>query len=111
MYAIVETQGVQRRVTKDAEVDIPRLEKAPGEKLTIDSVLMIADEGEVLVGKPYIKGAKVEASVVGHSKAEKVIVFKYKSKKNYRRKRGHRQEYTRILIQDIVKPEGEISDS
>ena len=111
MYAIVETQGTQFKVAKDTEVDIPKLNKAPGEKITIQNVLLIADKSEVLVGKPYIEGAKVEASVVSHSKGKKIIVFKYKSKKNYRRKRGHRQEYTRILIHDIIKPNGEISDS
>lgn len=111
MYAIVETQGAQFRVSKDTEVDVPRLDKAPGEKITIQNVLLIADEGEILIGKPYIEGAKVEASVVSHFKGKKIVVFKYKSKKNYRRKRGNRQEYTKLLIGNIIKPNGEISTS
>jgi large subunit ribosomal protein L21 len=111
MYAIVEAQGAQFKVSKDLEVDVPRLNSAPGEKVTIENVLLIADKSKVLIGKPYIEGAKVEASVVSHLKEKKIVVFKYKSKKNYRKKTGHRQEYTRLLILDIIKPDGEIPSS
>lgn len=111
MYAIVETQGVQLKVSKDAEVDVPKLDKTPGEEITIPNVLLIADKDKILLGKPYIEGAKVEASVVSHFKGKKIVVFKYKSKKNYRRKRGHRQEYTRLIIRNIIKPNGEIPNS
>lgn len=111
MYAIVETQGAQFKVFKDTEIDVPRLAEAPGEKVAIQDVLLIADEGKTLIGKPYIKGARVEASVVSHFRGKKIIVFKYKAKKNYRRKQGHRQEYTKLLILDIIKPNGEISNS
>lgn len=111
MYAIAEIQGTQVKVAKDAEIDVPRLDKATGEKITLQNVLLIADRGKTLVGKPYIEGARVEASVVSHFKGKKIIVFKYKAKKNYRRKKGHRQQYSKLLILNIIKPDGEISKS
>jgi large subunit ribosomal protein L21 len=111
MYAIVETQGAQFKVSKDLEIDVPRIDKAPGEKVTLENVLLIEDKGKTLVGTPYLKGARVEASVVSHFKGDKIIVFKYKSKKNYRRKKGHRQEYSRLLVQKIVRPRRAISKS
>ena len=111
MYAIVETQGAQFKVSKDAEVDVPKMDNAPGEEITIQNVILIADRGKTLLGNPYIEGAKVKASVLSHFKGKNIIVFKYKSKKNYRRKSGHRQEYTRLIIHDIIKPNGEISNS
>ncbi len=111
MYAIAEIQGTQVKVAKDIEIDVPRLDKATGEKIALQNVLLIADRGKTLVGRPYIEGARVEASVVSHFKGKKIIVFKYKAKKNYRRKKGHRQQYSKLLILNIVKPDGEISKS
>ncbi len=111
MYAIVETQGAQFKVSKDAQIDVPRMDKAPGDKVTLENVLLIEDKGKTLVGAPYLKGARVEASIISHFKGEKIIVFKYKSKKNYRRKKGHRQEYSRLLVQKIVTPRRAISKS
>ena len=73
-----------------------------GETVEIDSVLMLNKDGEIVTGKPYVEGAKVSLKVVENGKAPKIVVFKYKPKKNYRRKKGHRQPYTRVTVESIV---------
>jgi len=105
MYAIVETGGFQFKVEKNTKVRLPKFDAEKDSVVKIDTVLMIKDNGTVLIGKPYIKDACVEGKVLGHGKAEKIIVFKYKKRKKYRRKKGHRQQYTEILITDIKPPE------
>jgi large subunit ribosomal protein L21 len=102
MYAVIETGGKQYR----AEVgDKFRVEKLPGETSTeiiFDKVLAVGGEGtETKFGNPYIMGARVTAEIVKQARADKVIVFKYKSKKNYRNKRGHRQYFTEVVIRNI----------
>lgn len=101
MYAIIETCGRQYRVAEGDIVFLEKLEANEGEKVIFDKVLLISNDGKVKVGTPTVKNAKVEATVVEHGKGKKVIVFKYKAKKNERKKQGHRQPYTKIKIEKI----------
>ncbi len=101
MYAIVETGGKQYRVTPGDVLKVELLQTEEGEKVSFDKVLLVADDNGITVGEPFVTGATVEATVKEHGKAAKVLVFKYKSKKNYRRLRGHRQRYTQIVIDSI----------
>ena len=106
IYAIVETGGKQYRVTPGQTIDVERLDVAEGDTVELDRVLLIADGDQVTVGQPTVEGAKVMATSQGEGKGKKIIVFKYKSKVRYRRKRGHRQLYTRLMIDKIVGSEG-----
>lgn len=101
MYALVEFKGKQYKAEKGALLKVDRIEADEGSALDIDTVLLIGGE-KVAVGAPYVKGAKVSAVVESHGRDKKVLVFKYKPKKDYRRLRGHRQGYSYIRIQDIV---------
>lgn len=102
MYAIVEISGKQYKVQEGDIVFVDRLENVEeGNKITFDKVLMISDDKKVTIGQDTVKGAKVEASVIGHGKSKKIIVYKFKPKKNYRRTQGHRQPYTKIQIEKI----------
>ncbi len=100
-YAIIETGGKQLRVEPGRFYDIELLHKEPDEKVTIDSVLFVQHEGEVNVGQPLVSGATVEATVMRHFRGRKVLVYKMKPKKKTRKKRGHRQEITRLMIDSI----------
>jgi large subunit ribosomal protein L21 len=103
MYAIMEFKGKQYRAEKGALLQVDRVDAEPGSKVDIDSVLLLSGEGDsVKVGAPYVEGAKVSAVVESHHKAGKIIVFKYMPKKDYRRKQGHRQQYSVIRIEDIA---------
>lgn len=102
MYAVVETGGKQYRATPGAFVDVERLPAEVGERVTLDRVLMIADGDQVTVGRPTVEGAQVIATVVGQRKHRKVIFFHYVPKKRERKKRGHRQYFTRLRIEQIV---------
>ena len=101
MYALMEFKGKQYKAEKGAVLQVDRIDAEPGSELDIDSVLLVSGD-TVSVGAPYVQGACVKAVVEGHKKAKKIIVFKYKPKKDYRRKQGHRQQYSVIKIQDIV---------
>ena len=101
MYAVIDACGRQYKVAEGDLVFVEKLEANEGEKVTFDQVLLISDDGKVKVGTPTIKGAKVEATVVKQGKAKKIVVFKYKAKKNERRKQGHRQPYTQVKIEKI----------
>ena len=101
MYAVIEACGKQYKVTKGDVVFFEKLEVEEGKKVTFDKVVLLSDDGKVEVGAPYVKGIKVEGKVVAHGKGKKIIVFKYKAKKNYRRKQGHRQPYTKVEITTI----------
>lgn len=101
MYAIIQTGGKQYRVSEGDVVTIEKLDIADGETVTFDSVLTIVKEGEVVIGKPLIAGAKVSAKVVAHGKEKKILVFRYKAKSNYRRRQGHRQPFTNVVIEKI----------
>jgi len=106
-YAIVETGGKQYKVAPGQKVDVDRLAVAEGEDIELSKVLLIADGKDTIVGNPTIDGAKVIATCLGEGKGDKVIVFKYKPKVRYRRKKGHRQIHAKIEIKEIVKPGGE----
>lgn len=101
MYAIIEACGKQYKVAEGDEVYLEKLDANEGEKVTFDSVLLISDGEKVKVGTPTVKNAKVEATVVAHGKSKKIVVFKYKAKKNERKKQGHRQPYTKVKIEKI----------
>ncbi len=100
-YAIIETGGKQLRVEPGRFYDIELLHKEPDEKVTIDSVLFVQHDGEVTVGQPLVSGATVEGTVMRHFRGRKVLVYKMKPKKKTRKKRGHRQEITRLMIDSI----------
>ena len=102
MYAIIETGGKQYRVQEGDVIRVEKLEKAEGESVKFEKVLLVSNEGEINVGKPYIEGASVDAVVDSHGKAKKIIVFKFKRKIDYRKKQGHRQPYTQIKIEKII---------
>ena len=104
MYAVIEACGKQYKVTKGDVVFFEKLDVEEGKKVTFDKVVLLSDDGKVEVGAPYVKGIKVEGKVVAHGKGKKIIVFKYKAKKNYRRKQGHRQPYTKVEITAIKLP-------
>ncbi len=101
MYAIIESCGKQYKVAEGDVVFFEKLEAEEGKKVTFDNVVLVSDDKKVEVGAPYVKGVKVEGKVVSHGKGEKVLVYKYKAKKNYRRTQGHRQPYTRVEITKI----------
>ena len=101
MYAIIETGGKQYRVSEGDVLRIEKLSADEGETIELDKVLALSNDSELQVGKPWLKEAKVTAKILQHGKADKIIVFKYKPKKNYRRKQGHRQPFTEIQIEKI----------
>jgi large subunit ribosomal protein L21 len=101
MYAVVEINGKQYRAEKGATLTVDRFDAEKGSALSIDKVLLLSGDS-VKVGSPYVAGAAVKAVVQDEIKGDKVIVFKYKPKKDYRRTRGHRQSYTVIKVEDIV---------
>ena len=102
MYALVEYKGKQYKAEKGSKIQVDLIAAEKGSKLDIDTVLMISDDGKATIGTPYVKGAKVEAVVGDSFKDSKVIVYKYKSKKDYHRTIGHRQQYTWITVENIV---------
>lgn len=104
MYAIIESCGRQYKVAEGDVVFFEKLEGEEGKKVTFDNVVLVSNDSKVEVGAPYVKGVKVEGKVVSHGKAKKIIVFKMKAKKNYRRKQGHRQPYTKVEITKIKMP-------
>lgn len=104
MYAIVEIAGQQFKVSKDQKVFVHRLEGKEGDAVSFAKVLMLDADGSVTLGAPAIEGASVEAKVLQHLKGDKVIVFKKKRRKGYKKKNGHRQSLTQIQISGIVAP-------
>ena len=104
IYAIIETGGKQYRVNPGQTIDVERLEVAEGDTVELDRVLLIGDGDRVTVGMPTVDGAKVVATAKGAGKGDKVIVFKYKPKVRYRKKTGHRQLHTTLVIDKIVGP-------
>ena len=101
MYAIVEIEGHQFKVSKDLKVYVNRLASEEGSKITFDKVLLLDDNGTITLGAPAIEGASVEAKVLQHLKGDKVIVFKKKRRKGYKKRNGHRQYLTQIVIEGI----------
>jgi len=102
VYAIVATGGKQYRVEPGQRLEIEKLGVEPGSQIDLGEVLLIADGENVTVGQPTVAGARVVAEVLGDAKGKKIIVFKYKSKARYRRKTGHRQHYSQVVVRDIV---------
>ena len=102
MYAIVEIAGQQFKVSKDQKVFVHRLANEEGSKVSFEKVLLLDDNGTITIGAPAIEGASVEAKVLQHLKGEKVIVFKKKRRKGYKKKNGHRQALTQIVIEGIA---------
>ena len=105
MYAIIEACGKQYKVVEGDVVFFEKLDAEEGKKITFDNVILVSDNDKIQVGNPYVKGVKVEGKVISHGKGKKIIVFKFKPKKNYRRKQGHRQPYTKVEINKIVLKE------
>jgi len=104
VYAIVGYQGFQYRVAKDEVLRVPVFESAEGAEITIEDVRLIADGEDVLVGRPTIPDAVVKAEVVGQGRGPKLRVAKFKRRKDYRRVRGHRTNFTEIRVKEIVRP-------
>ena len=102
VYAIIRDRGMQYRVEEGQVVDIALLDAEPGSQLELGEVLLIGGADRAQVGAPLVEGAKVLARVLGDVKGEKIVVFRYKNKKRYRRRTGHRQQYTRLAISQIV---------
>ena len=101
MYAVIETGGKQSRVEPGSRFRVERLDGEKGGEVTFDKVLMVGGDGDARVGTPYLSGASVTAEIIDQARDKKVLVFKYKSKKNYRRMRGHRQYYTEVVVRAI----------
>ena len=101
MYAIIESCGKQYKVAEGDVVFFEKLDAEEGKKVTFDKVILVSEDGKVQVGNPYVKSVKVEGKVVSHGKAKKILVYKMKPKKNYRRMQGHRQPYTKVEITSI----------
>ncbi len=101
MYAIFKAQGKQFKVEKGQTITVPRMEAEPGSTVTFDQVLLTADGEKIEAGTPLVKGAQVVAEVVGETKGDKIYVFKFKRRKNYRRKTGHRAKFTELRITDV----------
>jgi large subunit ribosomal protein L21 len=103
MYAIVEIAGQQFRVTRDQYIYTPKMEQEVGASVLFDKILLLQDEEKIHIGSPIVSGAKAEGKILAHVKGDKVIVFKRKRRKGYKVKKGHRQGYTKVLIENILK--------
>ena len=101
LYAIAETSGQQFWFEVDKYYDIDRLDAKEKDKITLDKVLLIKDKSSISIGKPYVEGAKIELEVISHKRDRKIIVYKMRPKKKTRRKMGHRQELTRVMVKSI----------
>lgn len=101
MRAIIETGGFQVPVEVDSKCRVPRMDVEAGQEVEFDKVLLVSKRGKPTIGRPYIEGASVTARVVGHGRFDKITVFKFKKRRKYRRKTGHRQGYTELLVKKI----------
>jgi large subunit ribosomal protein L21 len=101
-YAIVEDGGKQYKAVEGSTIDVDLYPSEVGEQIDLERVLLVADDGDVSIGTPILSGAKVQATVVAQVKGPKIVVFKYKPKKRSRVKTGHRQKYTRLMIDSIT---------
>lgn len=102
MYAVIKTGGKQYRVSPGDSVEVEKLPYEVGEQIELDQVLLVANGSDAQIGRPMVEGAKVKATVTRQAKGRKVIIFKYRPSKRYRRRKGHRQNYTRLRIDEIV---------
>jgi large subunit ribosomal protein L21 len=101
MYAVIATGGKQYRVSEGETIRVEKLGAEPGATVTFDEVLLVSDGGDVKVGTPVLAGAKVSAQVVENGRGEKLLIYKYRRRKGYRRKTGHRQPFTAVKITGI----------
>ncbi len=101
MYAIVKTGGKQYRVSPGDSIDVEKLPFDVGERIELDRVLLVTNGSEAKVGQPLVKGATVKATVTRQTKGRKIVVYKYRPRNRYRRKKGHRQSFTLVRIEDI----------
>lgn len=101
MYAIIKTGGKQYRVAEGDVIRVEKLDAAEGDAVVFDQVLTVVNDGDVKIGKPLLEGAKVTGKVEAQGKERKILVFKYKAKSNYRRRQGHRQPFTKVVIEKI----------
>lgn len=102
MYAIVETGGKQYKVEPGTEFSVEKIEGSKGDEVILSNVLLVEKMGSKLIGAPYVKNARVKATIMNQGKGKKIIVFKYKPKKGYRLKNGHRQLQTRLRVTEII---------
>jgi len=102
MYAILESGGKQYKAVPGGTIEVDRLQIEEGTQIDLEQVLLVANDEDVKVGTPLVKGAKVKVTVQEHFKGRKIIVFKYIPRERYRRKQGHRQQYTRLHIDEIL---------
>jgi len=101
MYAVIKTGGKQYRVTEGQKLHVEKLTGNPGDKVTFNEVLMLGGD-KLTIGQPMVKGARVEAEILGQDRGPKIVIFKFRRRKNYRRKQGHRQHYTQLKITGIA---------
>ena len=101
MYAVIKTGGKQYRVSSGEKLKVEQLAADVGSQITIDQVLLVADGDNISIGKPLVKGAKVQATVVNHGRGDKVHIFKMRRRKHFQKQQGHRQNYTEILVDQI----------
>ena len=101
MYAIVEIAGQQFKVEKNDEIFVHRLEGEPGTKIEFDQVLLLDNDGKISVGKPLVDGITISGSIVDHVRGDKVVIFKKKRRKGYEKESGHRQDFSKVLIESI----------
>jgi len=102
MYAVIKSGGKQYRVAPGEKIKLEKLAAAPGESVTFDEVLMVGGDGEARVGSPLLADSRVEATVEEHGRGNKIIVYKFKRRKGYHKKQGHRQDYTKVHIDKLV---------
>lgn len=107
MYAVFKLSGIQFSAAEGDVVKVPLLDAKQGDKLSISDVMLVKDDDKTLVGSPFVDKAKVEAEIVGHGKDDKVMVYKYKRRTKYRRRQGHRQDYSEIRVKKIVAPKAQ----
>jgi len=103
MYAIVNINGIQTRVEPEAVIQVARLTGEPGAQLTFDQVLLVADGDSIAVGQPYVQGASLTAEVVEHFRGPKIHIFRYKRRQDYRKRRGYRDDLTRLRVTGIQR--------
>jgi large subunit ribosomal protein L21 len=102
MYAIVEIAGQQFKVEKNDEIFVHQLEGEEGTKVEFNEILLIDNEGKINIGKPHVEGSKVTGKILGHVRGDKVVVFKKKRRKGYQKETGHRQDFSKVLIENIT---------